>query len=58
MNKLFVYIFPLLAFIILTVLRELLDFSNTTYLVFLLIIIISIPFFKNISKKIKKNNSN
>lgn len=55
MNKLFVYIFPLLAFIILTVLRESLNFSNTTYLVFLLIIIISIPFFKNVSKK---NNSN
>lgn len=54
MNKLFVYILPLLAFIILTVLRELLDFNSNIYLAFLLIIIISIPFFESISKKKQK----
>lgn len=53
MNKIFAYILPLIAFIILVILRELLEISNTVFLVILLLIVISAPVLKVIAKNRK-----
>ncbi|WP_440895998.1 hypothetical protein ACS127_15890 [Amphibacillus sp. Q70] len=50
MKKIMIYMIPIVLFIILTVLKEIFDLNVTLYGVFVLIIIMSIPFIKTMAK--------